>query len=140
MKKLLNYSDLVNEIGYQQNKGYYACHVCDRKIGQKEITNSGWHYKIMANENGKKTYVTDETLLGSINKGLSAEDIQKKTDLTIYTLQTRYSELQFNSDVMLKKPAGLYSSPNQTEFKKLGVNVNRKKLMEFGFIFGIDSS
>jgi hypothetical protein len=92
--------------------------------------------QIMTKENGKKIYVTDETLLGLINKGLSAEDIQKKTDLTLYTLKTRYSELQFNSDEMLKKPAGLFSSPNVTEFKKLGVNINRKKLMEFGFTLG----
>ncbi len=90
----------------------------------------------MTQTNDKKTYVTDDSLLGLIDKGLSAEDILKKTGLTLYTLQTRYSELQFNSDEMLKKPDGLFSSPNVTEFKKLGLNVNRKKLMEFGFTLG----
>jgi hypothetical protein len=56
-----------------------------------------------------KSYIEDSKLLEIFNKGLSAEEIQKKTDLSKWTLQSQWAELSLNPEESLKKPEGLLS-------------------------------
>lgn len=89
----------------------------------------------MAKNDTTKKFVTDTELFTMITKGLNAEKICQKADITLNTLRRRLYEMSINRQELIHCP-GLFGERDVFELKKLGLTISRKTLEAQGFELG----